>query len=138
MPRTIALIRTIRFRATHHYSVKDWDEVRNRHAFGALVDPHPHDYVVTVEVEGEPDPITGFVVDLPFLDALLEEAVGPLRGADLNQAIPEVAQGRAQPSTEFLARWIWDRLEPGMSGSARLRRVRVAESAELAGEVVSS
>jgi 6-pyruvoyltetrahydropterin/6-carboxytetrahydropterin synthase len=133
--RSVTLIRSIRFPATHHYHRREWDEARNREAFGPTADPHDHDYELTVEVAGEPDADTGFVTDLTELDALLEGLVSPLRGADLNRVIPEVAEGRAQPSTEFLAMWIWDRIAPALPSSVRLRAVRVAESPDLAGEV---
>ena len=53
---------------------------------------------------------------------------------DLNALVPEVRAGRVQPSTEALARWLWERLEPRIPGSARLARVRVAEGPELAAE----
>lgn len=78
---------------------------------------------------------TGFVVDLSELDRILDrEITGPLDGADLNVAIPEVAGGEVQPGTEALARIFFERLEPLIPGDARLERVRVAESEELAAE----
>jgi hypothetical protein len=50
---------------------------------------------------------------------------------DLNRCIPEVAEGRMQPSTEALARWLYERLEPAIRSPGRLARVQVWESAEL-------
>ena len=126
-----ALDRTVRIRATHHYRRADWSEARNREAFGAVADPHAHDYAVTVTVRGPID-AHGFVVDLPGLDRLLAEEIGALDGGDLNALVPGVRAGRLQPSTEALARWLWERLEPRVAAPARLVRVRVAESPELA------
>ena len=126
-----ALERTVTFRAHHHYRRSDWSEATNREAFGAVADPHAHEYVVTVTVRGEID-AHGFVVDLRALDALLAERIRSLDGSDLNQRI--FGDGRVQPSNEALARWMWDQLAERIPGPARLAAVRVAESATLAAE----
>jgi len=126
-----ALERTVGFRAHHHYRRSDWSDGRNREAFGAVAAPHAHDYVVTVSVRGEID-MHGFAVDLVALDALLAERIGALDGSDLNQRI--FSDGRVQPTTEALARWIWGELVDRVPRPARLARVRVAESGTLAAE----
>jgi len=133
-----SLIRTYRFRARHHYRRPEWTEEENRRAFGAWVEPHGHDYVVEVEVAGPLDEETGFVVDLGALDELLEEVLGGLDGGDLNEAIPEVREGRMIPSTEALARWLYHFLAGRIPAPARLERVRVAESDALASEFRAS
>jgi 6-pyruvoyltetrahydropterin/6-carboxytetrahydropterin synthase len=132
---TVALLRTVTFSAHHHYGRSDRSPEWNRERFGAQRHPHRHDYRLEVEVEGTPDPETGFVVDLPTLDHLLGKVVSPLDNGDLNQAIPEIREGTMQPSTESLALWFWNRLSPQIPDGARLRRVRVWESGTLAGEV---
>ena len=127
------LERTVRFRATHHYARADWSEERNREAFGPVASPHAHEWAVTVTVQGPIDR-HGFIVDLPELDRRL---LGVLEGwddADLNQVSPEMRPGVLQPTTESIARWIWERLASRIPGPGRLVRVRVAESAHLAAE----
>jgi 6-pyruvoyltetrahydropterin/6-carboxytetrahydropterin synthase len=135
MPRT-TLLRTLSFRAEHRYWRSDWSEDRNRQVFGEQALPHTHDWKVEVALDGAVDRETGFLVDLEALDALLREVVGTLDGQDLNEAIPEVRKGEILPSTEELAGWLWSQLEGRVPGSARLRRVRLAESPCLASEVV--
>ena len=88
------LQRTLRIRATHHYRRADWDEERNRRAFGPVRDPHPHDWVITVTLSGPLD-AHGFLVDLPALDLVLAAEVGRLDGTDLNRSVPEMEIGRA-------------------------------------------
>jgi 6-pyruvoyltetrahydropterin/6-carboxytetrahydropterin synthase len=127
------LERTLRVHAVHHYARPGRSPEQNRAEFGAVADPHAHDYVVTITVRGTVDD-DGFVVDLIALDRLLAEHVAVLDGGDLNQTIPDVAAGRLQPSTEVIARWLWERLDGRIPGAARLVRVRVAEGAELAAE----
>ncbi len=134
MPKA-SLMRVVNFVAMHHYGRPDRPEAWNQARFGDQVHPHEHEYQLEVMVEGEPDPETGFVVDLEELDAVLAVIVGPLDGTSLNESIPEVRDGVMQPSTESLARWFWDRIRPRVPGEARLRRIRVWESGALAGQV---
>lgn len=130
MSRT-ELIRTVRFRAVHHYRLPEWSDRENRNAFGDTAEPHGHDWTVEVTVSGPADPRTGFVVDLPALDAALSEVVDPLREASLNEVVARFRDGHELPSTENLAAWLWDELRGRIPGEAHLRRVRVFEDASL-------
>lgn len=127
------LLRTIRFRARHRYRRPEWSEARNREVFGANVEPHAHDWTLEVAVRGAVDPETGFLVDLVRLDAEIEAVVAPLRDADLDRVLEDAGEVRL-PSTENLARWLFERLEGRIPGAARLVRVRLAESPDLASE----
>jgi 6-pyruvoyltetrahydropterin/6-carboxytetrahydropterin synthase len=133
MPES-SLIRSIRFRAAHHYRRPDWTEAQNRRAFGDNVESHEHEYVLELAVRGAVDPDTGFLVDLAALDQAIDEVVAPLRGRDLTEAIAEARGGAMLPSTENLARWLFRQLEGRIPGGARLYRVRLAESETLAAE----
>jgi 6-pyruvoyltetrahydropterin/6-carboxytetrahydropterin synthase len=131
-----SLLRVVRFSATHRYGVSTWTGAENSAAFGGLTEVHEHAFRAEIVVEGIPHPVTGFVVDLPELDRiLLEEVVGPLDGAHLNDAVADFREGLLQPSTEALARWIGDRVRARLVPPTHLRLVRVWESEDLAGEV---
>lgn len=127
-----SLERTFHFFARHRYHVESWTEERNREVFGDLAALHGHDYAATVTVTGPMDPETGFCTDLGALDARLTGVRDALHDGVLNEVIPEVATGRAQPSCEVVARWLFGQLRDAIPGDARLVRVRVAESPELA------
>ena len=129
-----SLIRTLRFDAVHHYRRSDWSDEENRRRFGAYMKPHKHEFTVDVQVGGHPDEETGFLVDLEALDVLLGRVVGCLRGKDLNTVIPEVREGSMLPSTEALARWLFEALADEIPPPSRLERVRVAEGDTLASE----
>jgi 6-pyruvoyltetrahydropterin/6-carboxytetrahydropterin synthase len=103
----------------------------NRKRFGAQARSHEHDWTVRVEVCGPIDPTTGFVTDLTALDEALDDLIGGWDGGDLNELIPDVKEGRMQPSTESLARWIHERLSAEISRPARMGRVYVWEGTEL-------
>ena len=125
------LIRTVRFRAVHHYRRSEWSDDENGRVFGAQAQPHAHDWRVEVHVAGPVDPDTGWCVDVDALDAHLGALLEGWHGGDLNALIPEVAAGRMTPSTENLARWIHERLVVRLKPPVRLVEVRVFESDDL-------
>lgn len=128
------VIRRFRFRATHRYGRAAWSEDENRHAFGDQTEPHAHDWTLELHIVGPVDPLTGFLVDLGALDEAACKLVTGWDGGDLNELVPPVREGRIQPTTEALARWIFQTLEREIQGEARLDRVRVFESPELGAE----
>ena len=86
-------------------------------------------------VEGEIDPLTGFVVDLGRLDALVQErVVERLDHQHLNAALPEFAAGGAIPSSENLVRWIHGQLAGELPEGSPLVKLRLAEDEDLAAE----
>lgn len=127
----ILLTRRAEFSAAHFYWVEGWTEEQNRAVFGMCANRngHGHNYVVEVTVAGEPDPVTGFVVDLKELrDVIEREVVGVWDHRHLNLEIEEFRQ--RQPTVENLAVSAWERLEGKIDG-ARLHRVRVYEREDL-------
>ncbi|MBW8877501.1 MAG: 6-carboxytetrahydropterin synthase [Acidobacteria bacterium] len=135
----IVLERRYRFSASHLYRRPEWSEEENRARFGkcANLPGHGHNYRLWVGVQGEVDPVTGFVVDLGRLDALIQERViERLDHQHLNAALPEFAAGGAIPSSENLVRWIHEQLGhlPEGAEGARLVRLRLAEDEDLAAE----
>lgn len=129
------LIRTVRFSAGHRYWRPEWGDERNREVFGASAELHEHSFALQVFVRGPVDGETGFVVDLEALDRLLrEEVVEPLDRQDLTETIPAFRRGEQIPTTEALARHFFHALRERIPGPARLVRVRLHESDELASE----
>jgi 6-pyruvoyltetrahydropterin/6-carboxytetrahydropterin synthase len=127
------LTRRVRFSAAHRYYRPEWSEERNREVFGACANPHGHghNYVLEVTVAGEVDPETGFVMDLGELDAVLrEEVVERLDHRHLNHEVERFGEGREIPTTENLAKLIWEVLE-GRLGEGRLTGLRLREDEDL-------
>jgi 6-pyruvoyltetrahydropterin/6-carboxytetrahydropterin synthase len=109
----IDLERRYRFSASHLYRRPEWSEAENRTRFGkcANLPGHGHNYRLYVTVRGEIDPLTGFIIDLGRLDALVHEhVVERLDHQHLNSALPEFGEGGSIPSSENLVRWIWEQL----------------------------
>lgn len=133
----ISLERRYRFSASHLYRRPDWSEDENRARFGkcANLPGHGHNYRLFVTVRGEVDPVTGFIVDLGRLDALVaERVVERLDHQHLNAALPEFAAGGAIPSSENLVRWIHGQLADALPGAVELAGLRLEEDEDLAAE----
>lgn len=82
---------------------------------------HGHSFAVEVHVSGELDPELGWVLD--FAD--LKAAWAPLDQALDHYYLNDIA-GLANPTSENLAAWIWDRLE--IPAPAELAAVVVRET----------
>lgn len=130
----ILLTRKAEFSAAHFYWNPNWSEAENQRVFGKCANRqgHGHNYTLEVSVAGEPDPVTGFVVDLKQLKDILErEVVSVYDHRHLNHEVAEfMPPVSAVPTTENIAVAIWQRLD-GKIPNARLYRVRVYETPDL-------
>ena len=132
------ITRKAEFSASHVCRIAELSDAENRRIFGDGANPngHGHNYVVEVTVEGEPDEVTGMVLDLKTLKNILEEeVVGPMDHRFLNYEVPPF--DRLIPTAENVAQEIWRRIEPRVSSpAARLAKVRLFETEDLYVDVV--
>lgn len=136
----VHLHRRYRFSASHLYRRPEWSEEENRARFGkcANLPGHGHNYRLYVTVAGEPDPETGFVVDLPELDRLVgEEVVERLDHRHVNEAVPEFGEGARIPSSENLVLWVRSRLAGRLPAGVELVGLRLMEDEDLGAEWVA-
>src|SRR5258708_15230271 len=65
------------FNAAHKLSNPAWSKEKNQQVFGPCANEnwHGHNYDLIVTVKGNPDPETGFVVDLKKLSDLIRDEV---------------------------------------------------------------
>ncbi len=118
----------LHFNAAHRLHNPDRSEQWNRQVFGKCNNPngHGHNYILDVTVVGEPDPDTGYVIDLGVLKRIVDDRV--IEHLDHKHLNHDVEFMRGQiPSTENLAIAIWSRLE-GSLPSGKLYRVRLHET----------
>jgi 6-pyruvoyltetrahydropterin/6-carboxytetrahydropterin synthase len=127
------ITRKVEFSASHTCWNPLFDREKNEAVYGGEANPqgHGHNYVLEVTLEGEPDPVTGMIVDLKEVKQVLEQAiVTPMDHRHLNLEVPPFAD--VVPTTENLAVEIWRRLKPRFDGTpGRLKRVRLFETEDL-------
>jgi 6-pyruvoyltetrahydropterin/6-carboxytetrahydropterin synthase len=135
----IFLTRRATFSASHYYWNEAWPAAQNEQVFGKCANRngHGHNYTLEVTVAGEPDPVTGFVVDLKWLKNVMErEVLAAYDHRHLNLEVEEFRAGKLVPTTENIAIAVWKRIEPKVNaaGGARLSRIRVYETPEIFAE----
>jgi 6-pyruvoyltetrahydropterin/6-carboxytetrahydropterin synthase len=95
------IFREFTFEAAHRLP-----QVPEGHKCGRL---HGHSYRTEVHVTGAVDETAGWVMDF----GLIKEAFAPLLSQLDHYYLNEV-EGLENPTSENLARWIWDRLAPSL------------------------
>jgi len=120
------------FNAAHKLYNPSWSKDKNVEVFGPCANEnwHGHNYDLIVTVKGNPDPETGFVIDLKKLSTLIrEEVVEKLDHKNLNLDVPFMKGKMA--STEIVAQEIWKILEPkilAISKFGQLHSVKLYET----------
>lgn len=110
------LLRRYRFEAAHRLPA-----VPAEHQCFRL---HGHTYVVEVRVRGDADDDAGWVVDFADIDLACQPAVDLLDHRLLNEI-----EGLDNPTSEHVARWLWDRVVTRVPG---LHSLTVAENPDAA------
>lgn len=108
----VYLTRKEHFNAAHKLYNDSWSEEKNREVFGKCANAnwHGHNYNLYVTVKGQPDPDTGFIMNVKELgDIIKDEVVEHLDHKNLNLDVPFLKGKMA--STETLVLAIWERLE---------------------------
>jgi 6-pyruvoyltetrahydropterin/6-carboxytetrahydropterin synthase len=73
----VAVFRKEHFNAAHRLHNPNWSDEKNQRVFGKCNNPnyHGHNYELIVRVSGEPDLVTGYVIDMKVLSDLIKEHV---------------------------------------------------------------
>ncbi len=126
----VYITRKEHFNSAHRLFRPEYSDEENLRVFGKCSNPlwHGHNYVLMVTVKGEPDPETGFVMDLKVLSRLIDDNVlQKLDHKNINLEV-DFMMGKLA-STENLAIGIWDALEPKvkLQGSC-LHSIRLEET----------
>jgi 6-pyruvoyltetrahydropterin/6-carboxytetrahydropterin synthase len=119
--------RRAQFSASHRYWLPEWSEAENIEKFGACsrFPGHGHNYVLFVSLIGKLDKY-GMVLNLSDVKQIIQrEVISQLDFSHLNDVWVEFQQ--TLPTTENIARVIWQRLAPYLP----LVRVQLFESSEL-------
>ena len=124
------LTRRYMFSASHPLHRAAFSDDENRRVYGKCNNPHGHghNYVLEVTVSAEIDEFTGFSVNLPELDVVLDREIRMVFDHQhINHAIPEFNEGRLIPTSENILTWCWPRLAHALGRGVTLRRLRLHE-----------
>ena len=125
---TVFVTRQVHFNSAHRLYNPAKSARWNLEKYGHCANPsmHGHNYVLEVTVAGEPDPETGYIIELGALKALLEERI--MKPCDHRNLNTEVAFLRdIIPSTENLVIAFWNEIEPHLP-AGRLHCVKLYET----------
>jgi 6-pyruvoyltetrahydropterin/6-carboxytetrahydropterin synthase len=125
----VTMTRLYIFSAAHRLYNPQLSDEENRAIYGKCANPygHGHDYRLEITVRGVPNPITGMVMNITELDALVQaEVLRHLDHKHLNEETPPF--DHIPPTSENLVAFIVGRLTPHLQGNARLYRVRLWET----------
>lgn len=109
---TVRVTRRVHFNAAHRLHNPALSDEENRRIFGPCNNAnwHGHNYELDITVEGEPDPRTGYLVDLGEVRDAAEAVLREVDHRNLNLDVPWL-QGII-PSTENLVVALWQQLAP--------------------------
>ncbi len=127
------ITRKAEFSASHFCRAVTLSDEQNQAIYGEEAHPagHGHNFVLEVSVEGEPDPVTGMIIDLKELKDILErEIVEPMDHRFLNYEVAPF--DKVVPTPANIAAEIWRRLEIKFREARfKLAKVRLFETPDL-------
>ena len=127
--RTVYVTRKMHFNAAHKLFNPNWTEAQNDEVFGKCANKnwHGHNFDLYVTVKGNPNPDTGFVMDLKKLKIVLDnKVVSKLDHSNLNMDV-DFLNG-IMPSIENIAIKIWEQIENELPVHANLHCVKLFET----------
>ena len=125
---TVYITRQVHFNSAHRLYNPTKSQAWNTKQYGLCTNPHwhGHNYVLEVTLRGQPDPETGYIVDLGELKRILHRAVvDKCDHRNLNTDV-DFLRG-VIPSTENLVIAFWQQIEPHIT-AGRLHCVRLFET----------
>ncbi len=128
MPGKVAVYRKEHFNAAHRLHNNAWGDERNEQVFGKCNNPnyHGHNYELIVKIVGEPNPETGYVIDLKILSDIINNLVlNRFDHKNLNLDVAEFKQ--LNPTAENIAIVIYNILRPNIAEELYLQ-VRLYET----------
>ncbi len=125
----LRITRAIDFSTSLRYWRGDLSDVENAELFGPLSRQHGHNYRLEVTLLGEPDPLTGMVLDLKDLQQILDdEIMTRFDHRDLNNDTPYFE--KKPPTPENFVQVIYEILKSAVPDDL-LDRVRLHQDSDV-------
>lgn len=128
MEAKVAVFRKEHFNAAHRLYCADWSEQQNKEVFGVCANAnyHGHNYELIVQVNGIPDPKTGYVIDTKIISQIVqEEVVSRFDHKNLN--LDTEAFKNVNPTVENIAIVIFNLIRPRLKKELDLK-IRLYET----------
>ena len=128
MAHKVAVFRREHFNAAHRLHNPAWSDEKNEEVFGKCNNPnfHGHNYELIIQVVGELNQETGFVIDMKELSFLVKEHVlDRFDHKNLNLDVEEFYQ--LNPSAENIAIVVYNILRPKIDAELALK-IRLYET----------
>jgi 6-pyruvoyltetrahydropterin/6-carboxytetrahydropterin synthase len=124
----VTVTRVLQFCAAHRLHNPALSDAENARVFDKCNNPnwHGHNYTLEVSVSGEPDPVTGYVIDLGEIERIVErEWIAHVDHRNFNLDVPFTRE--VIPTAENIVIACWGVLEPALR-PARLTKLRLWET----------
>jgi 6-pyruvoyltetrahydropterin/6-carboxytetrahydropterin synthase len=128
MPKKVAVFRKEHFNAAHRLNNPNWSDEKNERVYGKCnnYNYHGHNYDLIVQVIGEVNPETGYVMDMKILSDLIKiEILDKFDHKNLNLDTEEFSD--LNPSAENIAIVIYDKLKQQIDPQFELK-IRLYET----------
>ncbi|MEA5257266.1 6-carboxytetrahydropterin synthase [Arcicella aquatica] len=128
MPKRVSVFRKEHFNAAHRLNNPNWSDEKNERVYGKCnnFNYHGHNYDLIVQVTGEIDIETGYVMDMKVLSELIKvEILDRFDHKNLNLDTEEFKD--INPSAENIAIVIYDKLKPKINSNFDLK-IRLYET----------
>ena len=120
----VTVSRKAHFNAAHRLYRKDWTDEKNTQVFGKCSNPnyHGHNYELIVNVTGEINMETGFVIDLNVLKNIIKEEIEDVFDhKNLNLEVEEFKN--LNPTAEHIVVVIYNKIRAKLDASLDLEVV---------------
>ena len=126
--KRVSVFRKEHFNAAHRLNNPNWSDEKNERVYGKCnnFNFHGHNYDLIVQVTGEMNPETGYVIDMKFLSEIIKtEVLDQFDHKNLNLDTEEFKD--LNPSAENIAIVIYDKLKSKLKESFDLK-IRLYET----------
>jgi len=121
------ITKQFKFCAAHKYWNNKWDKKKNIEIFEDDVRVHGHNYDLDITIKGNPDPESGFIINISELKQLVNERV--LKFLDHSEIQKDVKWfENKQPSTENLVIFIWNQICDKIPANGSLYKIKLRET----------
>ena len=131
VPPNVYVSRTLKISSAHRLHNPNLSAEENIALYGKCnnLNGHGHNYTVVVTLRGPVDPVTGMVINLVDLKAVMEEGIArPMDHKNLDLDVEYFRDGRVVSTVENVCVFVWENMKRLLPQPEYLFEVRVDET----------